>query len=237
MNSGRQSEPLDKALMEFRGKRLIDHVFERIAPQVGGVMISANRNHEQYKSFGVRVVSALPETWLVHLIRMAEEDPDMILVRLAKEEYALQEMAGASVGAEYGRKTWGPLSTTFYDAVQRAIEKRWLVVERYTEETNATSYALGPDALDAIEIAFQVIGDRDQAVEEVLHFLEGDATIEAERQATVHKAWADLVARDRPADQDAVVADVQAWKPDRPGFTVGEIRVTYQDLRKRGYIR
>lgn len=158
-------------------------------------------------------------------------------VRLAKEEYALQEMAGASVGAEYDRKTWGPLSTTFYEAVQRAIQKRWLVMERYTEENNVTSYGLGPDALDAIEIAFQVIGDRDHAVEDVLHFLEGDATIEAERQATVHKAWADLLGRGRPADQDAVVAEVQAWKPDRPGFSVGEIRIAYQDLRNRGYIR
>jgi len=34
---------------------------------------------------GVEVVSALPETWLVHLIRLAEDDPAMILVRLAKE--------------------------------------------------------------------------------------------------------------------------------------------------------
>jgi sulfopyruvate decarboxylase subunit alpha len=40
-------------------------------------------------------MSALPETWLVHLIRMAEEDPDMILVRLAKEE----EGVGISSGA------------------------------------------------------------------------------------------------------------------------------------------
>ncbi|MFN0160715.1 MAG: gephyrin-like molybdotransferase Glp [Burkholderiales bacterium] len=47
----------DKALVEFRGKRLIDHVFERFAPQVGGVMINANRNHDRYKDFGVRVVS------------------------------------------------------------------------------------------------------------------------------------------------------------------------------------
>ena len=35
---------------------------------------------------GVEVVSALPETWLVHLIRLAEDDPERILVRLAKEE-------------------------------------------------------------------------------------------------------------------------------------------------------
>jgi molybdopterin molybdotransferase len=47
----------DKALMRFKEKRLIDHVFERLAPQVGGVVINVNQNHEQYKSFGVRVVS------------------------------------------------------------------------------------------------------------------------------------------------------------------------------------
>ena len=47
------------------------------------------------KASGVRIVSALPETWLVHLIRMAEDDPEMTLVRLAKEE----EGVGISTGA------------------------------------------------------------------------------------------------------------------------------------------
>jgi sulfopyruvate decarboxylase subunit alpha len=47
------------------------------------------------QSAGVRIVSALPETWLVHLIRMAEDDPQMTLVRLAKEE----EGVGISTGA------------------------------------------------------------------------------------------------------------------------------------------
>ena len=48
---------VDKGLQVFRGKRLVDHVYERLAPQVGGVIINANQNHEEYKSFGVRVVS------------------------------------------------------------------------------------------------------------------------------------------------------------------------------------
>jgi sulfopyruvate decarboxylase subunit alpha len=47
------------------------------------------------KDAGVRIVSALPETWLVHLIRMAEDDPDMTLVRLAKEEEGVGISAGA----------------------------------------------------------------------------------------------------------------------------------------------
>ena len=47
------------------------------------------------KANGVRLMSALPETWLVHLIRLADDDPDVTLVRLAKEE----ECVGISMGA------------------------------------------------------------------------------------------------------------------------------------------
>jgi sulfopyruvate decarboxylase subunit alpha len=53
--------------------------------------------YDALKASGVRLVSALPETWLVHLIRMAEDDPKMILVRLAKEE----EGVGVSMGAHF----------------------------------------------------------------------------------------------------------------------------------------
>lgn len=49
------------------------------------------------KRCDVRLLSALPETWLVHLIRMAEDDPETILVRLAKEE----EGVGISAGAHF----------------------------------------------------------------------------------------------------------------------------------------
>jgi sulfopyruvate decarboxylase subunit alpha len=51
--------------------------------------------YEALKAGGVRLLSALPETWLVHLIRIAEEDPDMTLVRLAKEEEGIGISAGA----------------------------------------------------------------------------------------------------------------------------------------------
>ncbi|MBZ5521051.1 MAG: sulfopyruvate decarboxylase [Acidobacteriia bacterium] len=51
--------------------------------------------YDALKQAGIGLVSALPETWLVHLIRMAEDDPEMILVRLAKEEEAVGISAGA----------------------------------------------------------------------------------------------------------------------------------------------
>src|SRR2546430_2852370 len=51
--------------------------------------------YEALKACDVKIMSALPETWLVHLIRMADEDPEMILVRLAKEEEGIGISAGA----------------------------------------------------------------------------------------------------------------------------------------------
>jgi sulfopyruvate decarboxylase subunit alpha len=51
--------------------------------------------YDALRQCGVRLLSALPETWLVHLIRMAEDDPEMKLVRLAKEEEGVGISAGA----------------------------------------------------------------------------------------------------------------------------------------------
>ncbi|MFZ0298574.1 MAG: thiamine pyrophosphate-binding protein [Candidatus Sulfotelmatobacter sp.] len=53
--------------------------------------------YDALKECDIRLVSALPETWLVHLMRSADEDPEMILVRLAKEE----EGVGISAGAHF----------------------------------------------------------------------------------------------------------------------------------------
>jgi sulfopyruvate decarboxylase subunit alpha len=51
--------------------------------------------YEALKACDIKIMSALPETWLVHLIRMAEEDPTMQLIRLAKEEEGVGISAGA----------------------------------------------------------------------------------------------------------------------------------------------
>ena len=47
------------------------------------------------KDAGIRFISALPETWLVYLLQLAEDDPDMTLIEVAKEEEAIGIAAGA----------------------------------------------------------------------------------------------------------------------------------------------
>jgi len=52
----------DKGLVILNGRPLFEHVVKKLAPQVGKITISANRNIEKYRSAGVDVVSdTLPD--------------------------------------------------------------------------------------------------------------------------------------------------------------------------------
>lgn len=55
---------------------------------------------EGIKAAGIRSVSALPETWLVHLLQRCEDDPDITLIEVAKEEEAIGVAAGAYFAGE-----------------------------------------------------------------------------------------------------------------------------------------
>src|SRR3982751_6760784 len=48
---------VDKGLQPFRGKPMVAHVIERLAPQVDELLINANRNSDDYARFGHRVIA------------------------------------------------------------------------------------------------------------------------------------------------------------------------------------
>jgi molybdopterin-guanine dinucleotide biosynthesis protein A len=48
---------LDKGLQSFNGQPLALRALERLRPQVGRVLINANRHHEAYSAFGAPVVA------------------------------------------------------------------------------------------------------------------------------------------------------------------------------------
>ena len=56
---GRRMGGADKGLIDYQGRPLIEWVLAALAPQVGEIAISANRNLERYAAYGRRV---LPDT-------------------------------------------------------------------------------------------------------------------------------------------------------------------------------
>jgi molybdenum cofactor guanylyltransferase len=53
---GRRMGMVDKGLVELDGKPLVAHVLARLAPQVGALIVNANRNAERYAALGYPVV-------------------------------------------------------------------------------------------------------------------------------------------------------------------------------------
>lgn len=47
---------VDKGLLMLHGRPLIEHVLTAVAPQVGSIMISANRNQARYEAYGHTVL-------------------------------------------------------------------------------------------------------------------------------------------------------------------------------------
>lgn len=56
---GRRMGGVDKGLQLLEGRPLVHWVMERLRPQVGEVVISANRNLERYREFGCAVITDL----------------------------------------------------------------------------------------------------------------------------------------------------------------------------------
>lgn len=58
---GRRMGGVDKGLVAFRGRPLVEHALERLQPQVGELLISANQNRDAYARYGHPVLGdALP---------------------------------------------------------------------------------------------------------------------------------------------------------------------------------
>lgn len=53
----------DKGLTLLRGRAMVQHVIERLTPQLDTLVISANRNHAAYRKFGHPVTSDRGETF------------------------------------------------------------------------------------------------------------------------------------------------------------------------------
>lgn len=56
---GKRMRGMDKGLAQYKNTPLIKLVIKKIEPQVSNIIISANRNIEQYKNFGYPVVTDL----------------------------------------------------------------------------------------------------------------------------------------------------------------------------------
>jgi len=72
---GKRVDGVDKGLLEYKNKPLIEHVIDTVSPQVDDIVISANRNTERYKHYTSKVISDQSEQYLGPLAGIAAALP------------------------------------------------------------------------------------------------------------------------------------------------------------------
>ena len=61
----------DKGLLELRGRPLLDYIITALKPQVGEILVNANRNLERYRAFGYPVMEDIMDDFCGPLVGMA----------------------------------------------------------------------------------------------------------------------------------------------------------------------
>ena len=159
---GRRLGQEDKGLVELDGRPLISYVLEAISPQVGAVIISANRNLSRYRAFGVPVISDHHDTCRGPLAGMAaaisEVDTPYLLTLpcdspfvppdLAARMYATLQQEQSELCLARDPQRLQPLfalfSTDLADDLNQSVAagklkvKKWMTQHRYSvvEETD-----------------------------------------------------------------------------------------------------
>ncbi|HQZ46133.1 MAG TPA: molybdenum cofactor guanylyltransferase MobA [Usitatibacteraceae bacterium] len=148
---------VDKGLTPLRGRPLVAHVIERLAPQVDEILVNANRNPDAYAGFGHRVIAdEIPgyagplagfERGLAHargdLVATVPCDspflpPDLVARLRVALEAAGAELAVAKTGDQphpvfcLMRRTVHPSLRDFLSSGQRKIDK-WYAALRVVE--------------------------------------------------------------------------------------------------------
>jgi molybdopterin-guanine dinucleotide biosynthesis protein A len=125
----------DKGLLKYMDKPLVDHVIERLSPQVEELLVSANRNLEEYALRGYPVLT--------------DTLPDFS-----------GPLAGVLAGLEKARFDWMVtcpcdtplLPSDLVDRLCRARGKSRAVVARSPQQTHYTTFMLHKDRLPALAV-------------------------------------------------------------------------------------
>ncbi len=130
----------DKGLLPLAGEALIAQGIRRLRPQVAEVLISANRHHELYGTFGCRVVSdALPDRFRGPLagilaamqaartpyLLTAPCDSPLLPPDYAQRMWAALAREHASVSVVFGEGNWQPVLSLMPVALQDDLAQ-WL---------------------------------------------------------------------------------------------------------------
>ncbi len=155
---------LDKGLMSIGGTSMVEHVLTRLEPQVGTVLINANRNLNDYENLGVTVVRDRQNDFQGPLAGIASTlghintpflltvpcDSPLLANDIAGRLYRVLESEGTDVAVAHDGKRLHPvfclLRTELRTNLENYLQLGQRKFEQWLRQTNWVAADCGPIA-------------------------------------------------------------------------------------------
>jgi len=171
---------------------------------------------------------------VTYVVQRMSDDPSFGRTKLEKILHLTQTHLTYPLGLEFERYAAGPFDALIYKDEAVARKRGWF--ETKDRPSFGVTYHPGPNVGDLCQRAIGYLGDKQAALDELLGQLRAMNTDDAELLATVYAAWNDLLIDGRPADEEAVIAEVYGWDESKRRFSRTEILARIAWMRQHGYV-
>lgn len=176
-----------------------------------------------------------------YAVRRLHRSPNFGETQLMKVAYLTQTHLKVDLQFRFQRYQFGPFDSALYRLQATAGKKAWFVTKqrpstRQGQRAKGVTYHPGTKIDDMCRYATGYLGHKQTDLDRLLDHIAGMNTDEAELFATAYAAWNDLIIDGRPAHDDAIVAEVHGWHPEKARFTPQMICSRLRWMRQHGYV-
>jgi len=169
-----------------------------------------------------------------YIVRHLATQPSFGRTQLEKTLHLTQCHLDVELGFSFQRYAAGPFDKDIYKFEHVAKKNDWFSTQERPKY--GVTYHPGTKIDDMCKYVPRHLGPKQADLDRLLNHIAGMNTDEAELFATAYAAWNDLLIDGRPADDDAIAAEIYNWDPQKAKFTRRVIGGRLQWMRKHGYV-
>lgn len=171
---------------------------------------------------------------VTYIVKRLSSDPSFGRTKLEKILHLTQTHLSFPLDLEFKRHAAGPFDEVIYKLEGAAKKNGWF--ETRSRPRYGVTYHPGPKADDLSQRAVAYLGETQSGLDQLLDHLAKMNTDQAELLATTYAAWNDLLIDGRPADEDAIIAEVYGWDESKKKFSRPQIIKCIAWMNKQGYV-
>jgi hypothetical protein len=169
-----------------------------------------------------------------YTVRRLAKNPSFGRTQLEKVLHLAQSHLGVDLRLQFERYPAGPFDKSIYRLEGAARKNGWF--SKQDRKNFGVRYQQGPKINAMCAHAVRDFGPKQAEFDRLLDHIAKMDTDQAELFATAYAAWNDLLIDARPAEDDAIIAEIYGWDESKLKFTPERIATCLEWMRQRQYI-